>query len=90
MGFYQVCPGTTEYVIGTPMFEESVINLENGRTFTIKADGVSSTNRYIQSAVLNGKPLNKSFIDHHDIINGGTLLIKMGDKPNKSWGNIID
>lgn len=86
LGFYQVCPGTTQYVIGTPMFEKSVIHMENGKQFTITARNVSKENIYIQSATLNGKTLDTPFIDHQDIVGGGSLTFIMGNKPNKEWG----
>ncbi len=83
LGFYPVNPADQNYVIGSPMFEEVTINLENGKNFIIKADNVSDKNIYIQSAVLNGKELRRSFITYDEIINGGILEFKMSDKPNK-------
>ena len=87
MGFYPVAPGSNIYAIGSPLFEQVTINLENGKQFTVKAKNVSESNIYIQSATLNGKPLNKSFIKHEDIVNGSELILEMGGEPNKSWGN---
>ena len=87
VGFYPVCPGMPYYVIGSPSFEESVITLENGKKFTIKAKGASEKNIYIQSATLNGQPYNKSYILHKDIMNGGILSFVMGDTPNKEWAS---
>jgi len=90
LGFYPVAPGQNVFAIGTPLFEEATIHLGNyfdNKTFTVKADGVSAENIYIQSATLNGKPHNKSWIDHRDIVNGGVLHFNMGPKPNKDWGN---
>ena len=78
LGFYPVTPGTTNYIIGTPLFSSATIHLENGRTFTINADNVSDRNYYIQSATLNNKLFAKSFIDHADIANGGSLNFSMG------------
>ncbi|NOX46992.1 MAG: glycoside hydrolase family 92 protein [Chlorobi bacterium] len=78
MGFYPVTPGSNIYAIGSPVFPEVKINMENGKTFTIKANHVSPENIYIQSATLNGKPYSKSFLDHGDIINGGELVFEMG------------
>ncbi len=86
MGFYPVCPGDPTYVIGTPIFDKVVINLENGKKFTIKAENVSLQNRYIQSATLNGKEYDKSWFSHSVITDGGTFVFRMGDKPNKEWG----
>ncbi len=87
MGFYSVAPGSNIYAIGTPLFKKVSINLENGKTFTIKANNVSKKNIYIQSAKLNGKPLNTPFIKHQDIMNGSKLTFQMGAEANKSWGN---
>jgi len=86
LGFYSVTPGSNIYAIGSPLFKEAKINMENGKTFTIKAKNVSGENIYIQSATLNGKPYTKSFIYHSNIVNGGELIFEMGKKPNKAWG----
>jgi predicted alpha-1,2-mannosidase len=86
MGFYPVCPGTTQYAVGTPWFPKTTIHLENGKSFTITASNVSRQNFYIQSAKLNGKEYTKSYIDHADIMNGGELAFTMGAEPNKQWG----
>ena len=89
MGLYPVCPGQNLYLIGTPLFEEVTLTLdgpyENGK-FTIKANNVSSVNKYIQSAALNGEQMSKSWLSHKEIINGGTLVFEMGPVPNKEWG----
>src|SRR5262249_15681189 len=60
--------------------------LENGKSFVIRAEGVSDQNVYIQSAALNGKPYNKSFIRHDDLMGGGELVVRMGSRPNVHWG----
>ncbi len=86
MGFYPVTPGTNIYAIGTPIFPELTINMENGKTFVIKANNVSEKNIYIQSVTLNGNPYTKSFLNHKDIVTGGELVFEMGPKPNKTWG----
>ncbi|WMJ24017.1 GH92 family glycosyl hydrolase [Paludicola sp. MB14-C6] len=83
MGFYPVCPGSNEYAIGSPIFDTITINLDNGKTFTVKADGASQKCKYIQAATLNGKSLEKPFLMHEDIVNGGELVLTMGEKPNK-------
>lgn len=87
VGFYPVCPGLPYYVIGSPSFEESVITLENGKKFIIEAKNISGKNIYIQSASLNGKPYDKSYILHQDIMNGGKLSFVMGNAPNKEWAS---
>jgi predicted alpha-1,2-mannosidase len=86
MGFYPVTPGLPEYSIGSPVFEHVSVSLSNGNTFEIVAKNVSSTNKYIQSATLNGKKLNTHRISHEDVANGGKLVLEMGAKANKSWG----
>lgn len=85
MGFYQVCPGKPVYSIGRPVFDQSVINLPNGKTFTITAKNNSKENKYIQSAALNGQPLDVPFFEHKDIVNGGALELVMTNQPTK-WG----
>lgn len=73
MGFYPVCPASGEYAIGSPVFPKVEIPLENGKTFTVIAHNASKENIYVQHATLNGKPLKRMFINHDDIVNGGTL-----------------
>jgi predicted alpha-1,2-mannosidase len=90
MGFYPVCPGRAVYDIGSPIFDEVKIMLGNGKVFTIEAKGVSAKNKYIQSAELNGKPLNKPWFAHGDIAEGGRLVLRMGPRPNKTWGSSPD
>lgn len=83
MGFYPVCPGSDEYVLGAPYFKEMKINLENGKVFVIKAPAVNRENQYIKSVRLNGVPYTKAYITHADIMNGGELWFEMDKKPNK-------
>jgi len=86
MGFYPVTPGANQYIIGTPLFENATIHLESGKQFQIKAHNLSDANRYIESASLNGKLLDKTYISHNDLISGGTLEFKMTDHPTV-WGS---
>ncbi len=86
LGFYPVTPGSGMYSIGSPFFEKAVIQLENGKTFTVIAKNASDRFKYIQSAKLNGKPLNKAEISHKEILNGGVLEFVMGEKANRNWG----
>lgn len=86
MGFYPVTPGEPNYSIGSPMFRKVKIHLENGKVFELEAVNVSSDNKYIQSAKLNGNVLNQPLISHEAIINGGKLVLEMGPKANKNWG----
>jgi predicted alpha-1,2-mannosidase len=87
MGFFPVTVGSGEYAIGSPFFKKISMKLQNGKTFTVNAKNCSKKNKYIQSAKLNGKELKRAFINHTDIINGGTLNLVMGERPNKEWGN---
>jgi predicted alpha-1,2-mannosidase len=86
LGFYPVTPGLPIYSIGSPGFEYSAIELENGITFEIEAEGASVENKYIQSVSLNGKEISGPWILHDDIVKGGKMIIEMGPKANKSWG----
>jgi predicted alpha-1,2-mannosidase len=85
MGFYPVNPASGNYVIGTPQFEEVTISVSDAKTFTIITNGVSNKNIYIQSATLNGVLLEKSYISHKEIMEGGELIFEMGSVPNKNW-----
>lgn len=78
MGFYQVCPGKPVYSIGRPLFNKATVNLKDGKKFTVIAKNNSRENKYIQSIVLNGKPLDEPFFTHQDIVDGGTLELTMG------------
>ena len=86
MGFYSFCPGTPVYQITSPVVDKVSIHLANGRTFTVVARNNSADNVYIKSATLNGKPYNKCWIHHDDIMAGGTLELTMSGRPNKKWG----
>ena len=80
MGFYPVNPVSGEYVFGAPQMPEFVLHLTDGKTFTIKAEGLSEANKYVKSITLNGEPYTKNFISHADIMKGGTLVYQMTDK----------
>ena len=86
-GFYPVTPGSTVYVIGSPLFPEVRFNLENGKSFVIRAVNASERNVYVQSATLNGKQHNKSYFQHGDLMAGGKLVFRMGPRPNPLWGS---
>lgn len=87
MGFYPVCPGSPVYEIGSPIFAKSTIRMANGKELVIVAQNVSAQNKYIQSARLNGKPLDKAWFLHSAIADGGELVLQMGDRPNLQWGS---
>jgi len=84
LGFYPVCPGSNEYVLGSPSISEAILNLENGKSFTIKAPGLNKKNSYVKRVLLNGKPYNKLFIRHEDLMAGGEMVFEMSDKPVKA------
>ena len=86
MGFYPVTPGTGTYNVGSPIFRRVAIRLANGRTFTVIAKNCSRDAKYIQSARLDGKPLDRPWFTHADLVGGGTLELTMGDRPNEAWG----
>ena len=86
MGFYPVNPSLGIYVLGSPKFAEMTIRTGNGKKFTVKAEGNSERNIYIQSAELNGKPYPYAYIRHSDIVKGGTLRLTMGPQPNREFG----
>lgn len=88
MGFYPVDPISGKYEIGTPMYPEMKMHLANGKTFTILAPAVSKENIYIQSVKLDGKPYDKSYITHEQIMNGSIFEFEMGNKPGKVWYEI--
>ncbi|MDP3147834.1 MAG: GH92 family glycosyl hydrolase [Ignavibacteria bacterium] len=86
IGFYPVTPGSYVYAIGSPIFDRVVINLENGKKFVVQTKNNTDKNVYIQSALLNNKKYDKSFLNYSDIDNGGVLQFKLSDSPNKNWG----
>ena len=88
MGFYPVDPISGKYEIGTPMYPEMKMHLANGKIFTILAPAVSKENIYIQSVKLDGKPYDKSYITHEQIMNGSIFEFEMGNKPGKVWYEI--
>lgn len=94
MGLFQTNGGASVkpfYEIGSPIFERATIQLDpkyyKGKSFTIIAKNTSDANRYVQSATLDGKPLTKPWFYHEDLVDGGTLVLQMGPKPNMQWGS---
>ena len=87
MGFYPVCPGTNEYVIGTPLFPSMDIILENGKKLTLKAPGNTVSNIYIREILVNGKAHVKNWFSHEQLQNGGEVLYQMAPEPNKERGS---
>lgn len=85
MGFYPVDPVSGRYEIGSPMFKEVRLHLQNGLTFTVRAHNASRENIYIKSVSLNGRPLKTSFITHEQILSGATLDLEMSPLPQRAW-----
>lgn len=86
LGFYTVCPGTDQYVIGSPIFKSVTLNLENGKKVTIKSNNAGKNNRYISSLKLNGKTYPKNYLTHEDLLEGANLLFDMSSSPNTQRG----
>lgn len=86
LGFYPVCPGTDEYVLGAPLFKKATLHLENGNALTIDAANNSEKNLYIQSLQLNGNECTKNYLRHEDLLKGGTIRFDMGERPNMQRG----
>lgn len=85
LGFYPVAPGSNEYIIGRPFLPRATLNLPNGKRFTIVAEGLDDAHHYIGRATLNGKPLDRAFLRHEEIMAGGELHFVMQDKPDTHW-----
>lgn len=86
LGFYPVCPGTDEYIIGTPLFKSAKLHLENGKTIAIKADNNQLDNRYIKEMKVNGKSQTRNFLTHDQLIKGANIQFQMSPVPNKQRG----
>ena len=86
LGFYPVCPGTTQYVMGAPLFKKATLHFENGKSLVINAPANSAENFYIKSMKLNGQNYTKNYLDHNDLMKGAVLDIEMDDQPNKQRG----
>jgi predicted alpha-1,2-mannosidase len=86
LGFYPVTPGNPVYMIGSPLFEKATISVGQKKSFTVTAKNNSPENIYIQSATLNGKSFNRTWISHKEITEGGELIFTMGPEPAKKWG----
>ncbi|WP_375436558.1 GH92 family glycosyl hydrolase [uncultured Hymenobacter sp.] len=88
LGFYPVCPGMPYYVLGSPSFGEVALSMPGSKVFTIRAEGNSAANAYIQSAQLNGKSFTRTYLQHQEILAGGELTLRMGPQPNSTWGSL--
>ena len=90
MGFYPVAPGSNQYVIGRPFVNRAVLDLPNGKEFTVRAQNLSDANRYVGRVLLDGKPLTRSFITDKEIRDGGKLTFVMQPTPNKRWASAVE
>tara|TARA_R110002072_G_scaffold302989_1_gene490757 strand:+ start:5982 stop:8840 length:2859 start_codon:yes stop_codon:yes gene_type:complete len=86
MGFYSLTPGSDKYMLGTPLFRSSQINLENGNEFIVKANNVSDDNHFVKNIQLNGKQLNRYYITQQELLAGGMLIFEMTDSPQDNYG----
>ena len=85
LGFYPVNPVSGKYEIGTPLFRQARIRLENGKTFTIKAPAVNADNIYVKSVTVDGKPWHESYLTHDQIMSGATVEFEMTSEPGHIW-----
>lgn len=86
LGFYPVCPGTDQYVLGSPLFDKAVLHLENGNKIEIVSENNTKENRYIQSMYVDGKSYDKNYIGHSSLMKGGSIRFRMDRQPNKERG----
>ena len=86
LGFYPVCPGTDQYILGSPLFKSIKLNLENGKQVIIKADNNSFDNRYVSAMTVNGQPYTKNYLTHEQLLNGAVINYNMSSTPNKQRG----
>jgi predicted alpha-1,2-mannosidase len=86
LGFYPVCPGDTNYLFGSPIFDKVSLSLAGGKQLHILAKENGPQHPYIQKATLNGENLDRVFIGHEELTRGGDLVFEMGSAPNKKWG----
>lgn len=86
LGFYPVCPGTDEYILGSPLFKSVTLNLENGKKVVIKTENNNKNNRYVQSLKLNGKNYTRNYFRHEDLMKGAVINYRMTNVPNKERG----
>lgn len=86
LGFYPVCPGTDQYIIGTPYFKNITVSLPEGKKIVLSADNISKENRYIDNLTLNGQTYTKNYFTHEDLKAGANIGYRMASKPNKSRG----
>lgn len=86
LGFYPVCPGTDEYIIGAPLFKKATLHFENGNSLVIDAPNNSKKNFYVNSMNVNDTDYTKNYLRHKDLFKGGTIKVDMSNRPNKNRG----
>jgi len=86
LGFYPVCPGTSEYVLGSPLFPKATLALPGGKTFVVNAEGASDANCYIRSAELDGQDFTRNYLKHEELLKGGEFRLSMDSVPNRGRG----
>jgi predicted alpha-1,2-mannosidase len=86
LGFYPVCPGSDQYVLGAPLFKKATLRLENGKTVTISAPENSEENRYIRALSVNGQPVTRTYLTHGELLDGATINAEMSATPNTQRG----
>lgn len=83
LGFYPVCPGSTRYAIGSPLVKRAILNLENGERLIIRAENQSAENVYVQKVEINGKVINRRYLEHSELVSGGEITFFMGPGPER-------
>ena len=90
MGFYPVCPGSNQYVLGVPYFDKLTLHLENGKSLTVTAKGNSDDTRYVNAMTLNGETYNHNYLTHDAVMNGGNIVFDMSKTPNTQRGTLAE
>ena len=90
MGFYPVCPGSNQYVLGVPYFDKLTLHLENGKQLTVTAKGNSDDTRYVNAMTLNGETYNHNYLTHDAVMNGGNIVFDMSTTPNTQRGTLAE
>ena len=90
MGFYPVCPGSNQYVLGVPYFDKLTLHLENGKSLTVTAKGNSDDTRYVNAMTLNGETYNHNYLTHDAVMNGGNIVFDMSTAPNTQRGTLAE
>jgi putative alpha-1,2-mannosidase len=85
LGFYPVCPGTTDYAIGSPLFDRATVTLPGGKNFVVTARRNGPQRPYIEGATLNGQPFQKMYLTHEQIVGGGEVVFRMTSAPDYKW-----